>query len=124
MLRSLRFSNFENELARFVKPRKPPRRMRRAEWNLPDFHPYIDNLELVSRLVQEIENDQKGVPILLRQYLKLGGRLLAFNVDPDFSYALDGLISVNLLKTDPHVLKRYMGAAETNSYRAHHGLPP
>lgn len=124
MLRSLRFSNFENELARFVKPRKPPRRTRRAEWSLPDFHPYIDNLELVSKLVQEIENDQKGIPILLRQYLKLGGRLLAFNVDPDFSYSLDGLIAVNLLKTDPRVLKRYMGAAETDSYRAHHGLPP
>ncbi|MDD5705201.1 MAG: GNAT family N-acetyltransferase [Kiritimatiellae bacterium] len=124
MLRSLRFSNFEHELARFVKPRKRPRRTRHAEWNLPDFHPYIDNIELVSKLVQEIESDQKGIPILLRQYLKLGGRLLAFNVDPDFSYSLDGLIAVNLLKTDPRVLRRYMGVAETDSYRAYHGLKP
>lgn len=124
ILRSLRFSNFEHELARLVRPRRRPRRPRRAEWNLPDFHPYVDNIEMVSTLVQEIENDQKGIPILLRQYLKLGGRLLAFNVDPDFSDALDCLIAVNILRTDPRALRRYMGADEANTYRAHHGLPP
>ena len=26
----------------------------------------------------------KGMPVLLRQYLRLNGRLLAFSVDPDF----------------------------------------
>ncbi len=124
MLRSLRLSNFENELARLVKPRRKPRRPRRAEWNLPDFHPYIDNLELVSKLIQEIESDQKGIPILLRQYLKLGGRLLAFNVDSNFSYSLDGLIAIDLLKADTRVLKRYMGTEATERYRAWHGLPP
>jgi hypothetical protein len=53
--------------------------------------------------------DQKGVPILLRQYLKLGGKLVGFNVDPHFANALDGLIVVDLAKTDPRVLDRYMG---------------
>ena len=123
MLRSLRLSNFETELARLVKPRKRPRRPRRAEWNLPDFHPYIDNIEMVSKLIEDIEADQKGIPILLRQYLKLGGRLLAFNVDPHFSSVLDGLIAVDLLKTDPKILKRYMGAAETETFFRLHATP-
>ncbi len=35
------------------------------------------------------------LPILLRQYLKLGGRLLGFNVDPDFSDVLDVLVMVD-----------------------------
>ncbi len=121
MLRSLRLSNFENELARFVRPRRAPRRPRRAEWSLPDFHPYIDNIELVSRLIQEIENDQKGIPVLLRQYLKVGGRLLAFNVDPKFSSVVDGLIAVDLLKTDPKVLRRYMGGPEYEAFVQSHG---
>lgn len=124
LLRSLRLTNFENELARLVKPRRRPHRLKRAEWNLPDFHPYIDNLDLVTKLIQEIESDQKGIPVLLRQYLKMGGRLLAFNVDPAFNFALDGLISVNLLKCDPKVLKRYMGAAELDAYLRLHGVDP
>ena len=47
--------------------------------------------------------------MLLRQYLKLGGELVAFNVDKNFSNALDGLIVVDLGKTDTRVLERYMG---------------
>jgi putative hemolysin len=124
LLRSLRLTNFEHELARLVKPRRRPRRPRRAEWNLPDFHPYIDNLDLVAKLIQEIESGQKGIPVLLRQYLKMGGRLLAFNVDPHFNFALDGLISVNLLTCDPKVLRRYMGTAALNAYLRSHGVDP
>ena len=121
MLRSLRLSNFEGELARLVSPRRPPREPDRAEWNLPDFNPYIDNIDLVSKLVQEIESDtKKGIPILLKQYLKLGGRLLAFNVDPDFSSVVDGLISVDLRRCDPRTLARYMGESESSSFLAAH----
>jgi len=42
------------------------------------------DIEDLSELVSDIEQKQTGVPVLLRQYLKLGGKLLGFNVDPDF----------------------------------------
>ena len=32
-----------------------------------------------------IEADGKGIPVLVRQYLKVGGEMLAFNVDAGFS---------------------------------------
>ena len=41
-------------------------------------------------------------------FQKLGGVLLGFNVDPEFSDALDGLILVDLKKTEPKLLKRYL----------------
>ena len=78
----------------------------------------------MTKLIQEIESDQKGVPVLLRQYLKMGGRILAFNVDPAFNYALDALISVNLLRCDPRVLRRYMGAEALDAYLRGHGVDP
>jgi hypothetical protein len=49
------------------------------------------------------------MPVLLKQYLKLGGKILGFNVDPDFGNCLDGLILVDLLQTDPKTLGRFMG---------------
>jgi hypothetical protein len=56
------------------------------------------------------------VPVLLRQYLKLGGKLLGFNLDPRFSNALDGLILVDLTRTEPRLLQRYLGKAEAAEF--------
>jgi putative hemolysin len=122
ILRSLRLSNFEKELSRLVRPRHRLRKAKKAEWNRADFDTYIDDLDLVSKLVQDIEADQKGVPILLRQYIKMGGKFLAFNVDPEFNYCLDGLIAVNLPKSDPKLMGRYMGVQEFAKYAAMHGV--
>ena len=77
------------------------------------------DIEELSALIADIEIDRKGVPILLKQYLKLGGELVAFNVDRNFSNALDGLIVVDLHKTDPRVLQRYMGPEGATSYLSH-----
>jgi len=74
----------------------------------------------LSDLVADIEEDGRGVPVLLRHYLKLGGRLLGFNLDPAFSKALDGLIVVDLLETGRKLLDRYFGKIETADFLAYH----
>ena len=70
------------------------------------------DLEDLSDCVSDLEPSRTGVPVLLRQYLKLGGKLLGFNLDPEFSNTLDGLIVVDLTKTEPRLLERYLGKAE------------
>jgi hypothetical protein len=65
--------------------------------------------------------DREMVDYLLRQYLKLGGKLLGFNVDPQFSQVLDGLIRVDLTRTDRRILEKYMGKEGVASFREHHG---
>ena len=82
----------------------------------------LRDLDDVSRFLAEIESDGKGIPVLLRQYLRLGGRLLGFNVDPDFSDVLDVLIMVDLRTTPPRTLARYMGPDSAASFRAYHRL--
>jgi hypothetical protein len=52
----------------------------------------VADIEDLSLSIADIESDGRGVPVLIRQYLKMGGRLLGFNVDPSFSNALDALI--------------------------------
>ncbi len=84
----------------------------------------LKGLEDVSRFIAEIEADHKGMPILLRQYLKLGGRLLGFNVDPDFSDVLDVLVMVDLRETPAKTLARYMGRVGASTFLAHHGVVP
>jgi hypothetical protein len=76
----------------------------------------LADLDDVSQLLEEIEPDGKGAPVLLRQYLKLGGRLACFNVDETFSGVVDGLIVVDLLRTEPKVLQKYMGREQAAAF--------
>jgi len=77
-------------------------------------------MEEMSDWVAELEPDGKGVPVLFRQYAKLGGVFFGFNVDPAFGDALDGLVSVDLLKTDERMLARTMGAGAAARFLAWH----
>ena len=99
---------------RRVSPRNPFRKSRNAERVLSP--PGAVNIEAISTAVADLEAGGPGLPILLRQYLKLGGHLLAFNVDPKFSSALDGLIIVDLTQTEPRLLERYLGKAEAAQF--------
>jgi hypothetical protein len=65
--------------------------------------------EHVSFLISELEKNGKGVPVLIRHYLKLNAKFLSFSVDKRFSNVVDGLIFVDLNTTAPHILKRFMG---------------
>jgi hypothetical protein len=78
------------------------------------------SLDEANRLVAEAEDDGKGVPILLRQYLKLNAKLIGFNVDPHFGDALDALMMVDLTKVDAAILNRYMGRQATAQFLTHH----
>ena len=87
-------------------------RLRRNMLNAEDFQRLslaVGELDELSDWVADLEPDGEGIPVLLRQYLKLGGRIAAFNVDPDFSNVLDVLIMVDLRRTDKKILGRYMG---------------
>ena len=119
----LNAKNIEKNLARHVKPRRPFRGDKAAACDRAEFAA-LNDIEDVSRLVRQIERDSKGVPILLKQYLKLGGRLLAFSADTHFNDALDGLIMVDLRASDPRVLARYMGDEGAASFLGRHGIGP
>jgi hypothetical protein len=81
----------------------------------------LRELEDLAQPIADVETDGKGLPILLRQYAKIGGKMLAFNVDRKFSNVLDGLVMVDLRKTEPAVLERYMGREGATEFRQHHG---
>jgi hypothetical protein len=62
------------------------------------------------------------LPILLKQYAKVGGRLVGFNLDRKFSDVVDGLVIVDLRQTDPAILERYMGKEGYAIFRRFHQL--
>ncbi|MEI6987425.1 MAG: hypothetical protein WCK65_14980 [Rhodospirillaceae bacterium] len=118
---------FLPELARLVRARKPLRRRRFHGGLDPNLtSAMVTDLDDLAALLADIESDEKGVPILLKQYLRVGGRMLGFNLDPKFGNCLDGLIMVDLRKTEPRMLARYLGKKDAAGLLTYHGieLPP
>lgn len=90
------------ELAELVSSLTPPA-------PLPASSRIPDTVQQLDRLVASHEPDEKGMPVLLRQYLRLNAKLLAFNVDRAFGDALDALMMVDLADVDRAILTRYCG---------------
>lgn len=117
MVDFLRANRMDPELSRLVTARNPPR-----FGQAPDAaRGLVRSLEGVNDLVADIEPGGAGLPVLLRQYIRMGGQLLSFNVDPAFGHCLDGLVLVDLLRTDRRLLARYMGREDMEAYLRHHG---
>ena len=111
-----------DELAGMIEPRRPFRPGGLRPWDCRAMCRALHDLDELSQPITDLETDGKGLPILLRQYAKVGGKLLGFNVDRKFSNVLDGLVVVDLRKIEPAVLERYMGREYAARFRRHHGL--
>ncbi len=105
MERELRDPN----LASWVLPRNPYQAGSIEELDPEQISGSLKSIQEVSARVAKTELDGKGIPILLRQYLKLKATLLSFNVDPEFSDVLDALVYVDLRNTPRLILDRYIG---------------
>lgn len=124
MVTYLREHTLDKELARQVKAKKPPRSQFFGSLDRTSFKRSIRDIEDVSALISEIEREERGVPVLLRQYLKLNATMLSFNVDPDFNDCIDGLVLVDLTRAPERILQRYLGRRGAASFLEWHGVDP
>ena len=79
-----------------------------------------DSIDDVNRLIARAEPDGKGVPVLLRQYLKLNARLMGVSVDREFGDAVDALMIVDLTDVNSGILRRYLGTRGCADFLAFH----
>ncbi|MHC4717236.1 MAG: lysophospholipid acyltransferase family protein, partial [Planctomycetota bacterium] len=119
----LKAHRFDTALSRFVSPRRPYR-FRRIEGisNQALRSTFVD-IDDISLLISELEADGKGIPILLRHYLKLNGQLISFSVDKSFSNVVDGLLLVDVPHNDPRLIKWWLGRQAYERLVQIYGLP-
>jgi len=120
----LRQYKTDSDLSRYVKPRTPYHAGRKKMFDRHSIHSFVRDIDDISLLISEIEKDGRGIPTLLRHYLKLDATILNFNVDKHFSNVVDGLMLVDLTKTDGKLLRRFMGQKGLNVFSHHHEFSP
>jgi putative hemolysin len=112
----LRQNHFAAEFAELVEALHAPRTRSAPA------APVARSIDDMNGLVQRAEADGKGMPVLLRQYLKLNARLIGFNVDSAFGEVLDALMLVDLTTVDLSTLNRYLGRVDAERFLAHHDV--
>jgi len=87
---------YDKKLAAIVVPRKAFR----PKIKSVDTRLLAENLrgefEALENLIETIEPSHFKVPVLFRQYLRQNAKFIAFNVDPNFSNCLDGLMILDI----------------------------
>lgn len=96
-----------------VRPRHPHRH--RYAW-INNLSTCLTNISAINKLLGQVDAPWR-VPVLIRHYLSLNGRLIDFTINKGFNQALDGLIVVDLRQTRERYLRRYMGDDGFQSFR-------
>ena len=115
---TLSIHHYDEEKASLVSPSSPLNTSSHVFWQ-NHLLSSLASVPLLSKVLARMEQG-KGLPVLLRQYLGMNGKLVCFNVDPSFNDALDGLIVVNLKKVPLKTLGKYMGRELAQDYLEQH----
>jgi len=121
IVRYLRWHHFDPVLGAFVKPRSPFKPCAPMAGLRRDLR-QVGDIASLSPLLPGDDGADREVPVLLRQYLKLGGRVIGFNVDSQFGDCIDCLTVVDLRRTPNAVLGKYMSDETLRRFRRRHGL--
>ena len=112
------------ELAPMVKPRTPFRYGGGKKLLKEFISTELQDVDDCSAVISSLETDGKGLPVLLKHYLRLSGTILSFNVDKAFSSVLDGLIMIDVVEADPRLPSKFMGEEMWRAYLKYHGAEP
>ncbi len=113
-------TNFKaSEFEQLATPITPHKIMNRVWTN--EMLAELANVKILSKLIGRCDPG-KAVPVLLRHYLSLNGKLVCFNIHPNFNDSLEGLIIVDARKTDAKTLSRFLGVDGHKRFMSFHKL--
>ena len=81
----------------------------------------LTNIKVLGKLIGRCDPG-KAVPVLLRHYLSLNGKMVCFNIHSKFNDSLEGLIIVDARQTDKKTLSRFLGSEGYEHFMSFHTL--
>lgn len=77
-------------------------------------------MQKFDKVIDEIEPGALRIPVLIKKYVKQNARLVAFNVDPKFNNAVDGLMYIKVSdipeSTVKPVMEEFQAELERKAY--------
>lgn len=91
----IKANHWNAELARYVVPRNGVGALGRPAVDEEMIRRVVSTDE-IDKLIRDVEPSGQGMPVLMKKYLQLGGRVMGFNIDPLFNDALDAMLILDL----------------------------
>jgi len=103
MIEYIMLHYFDETQAAYVRPRNPfP--MNTGDVDVEILLEGTRDISHFDKHIRDVEFEDAGMPVLLKKYLGLNGRIVSFNLDPSFNDALDGLLVLDLFNVPPQVI--------------------
>ena len=89
--------HFDHAMSEHVEPRNAFRPKVKHIDTDALLHSTQADIKKMDRIISDIEPSSFTMPVLLKKYLQQNAKIIAFNCDPKFNHALDGLMYLDMM---------------------------
>ena len=108
MIEFMRSNYYDPYVAQYVRPKKEFKvKLEDADKDIV-FDKSEADLNKFDKIIDEIEPENLRLPVLIKKYIKQNAKVVAFNVDPLFNNAVDGLMYIKIADLPESTVKPVM----------------
>ncbi len=108
MIEFMRSHYYDPYVAQYVRPKKEFKvKLKDADKDFV-FDESKSDLNKFDKIIDEVEPGSLRIPVLIKKYIKQNAKVVAFNVDPLFNNAVDGLMYIRIADLPDSTVKPVM----------------
>ncbi len=108
MIEFMKSNYYDPYVAQYVRPKKEFKvKLKDADKDLV-FDASEADLNKFDKIIDELETENLRLPVLIKKYIKQNAKVVAFNVDPLFNNAVDGLMYIRIADLPESTVKPVM----------------
>ncbi len=108
MIEFMKSNYYDPYVAQYIKPKKEYKvKLKDTDKDFV-FDESKANMNKFDKIIDEIEPGSLRMPVLIKKYVKQNARVIAFNVDPLFNNAIDGLMYIRIADLPDSTVKPVM----------------
>jgi len=108
MIEFMKSHYYDPYIAQYIKPKKEFKvKLKDADKDIV-FDASKADLNKFDKIIDEIEPENMRLPVLIKKYIKQNAKVVAFNVDPLFNNAVDGLMYIRIADLPESTVKPVM----------------
>ncbi|MBS4041430.1 MAG: lysophospholipid acyltransferase family protein [Flavobacteriales bacterium] len=108
MIEFMRSHYFDAYIAQYVRPKQEYKVKLKDEDKDFVLNETSSDLNKFDKIIDEVEPGALRLPVLIKKYIKQNARVVAFNVDPLFNNAVDGLMYIKISDLPESTVKPVM----------------
>ncbi|TVZ25961.1 putative hemolysin [Gillisia sp. Hel_I_86] len=108
MIEFMKSNYYDPFVAQYIRPKKEFKvKLNDADKDIV-FDESEADLNKFDKIIDELEPESLRLPVLIKKYIKQNARVVAFNVDPLFNNAIDGLMYIKIADLPESTVKPVM----------------